>query len=174
MMGGFSLEATAPLGRYILQAHLLGKSFSGEFKVEKYRKPEFKVTVRTDKPHYTSGEPIKATINASYYFGGPVAKGQVRYFVFRSRHYQDPWQGLEYSWYYSEAELPQPPAGPGAGWYRGARCRGQPGGGGPHGRGGRGFCVGTSSVPRSSATSPASRACPSSRPCGGANAIRDG
>src|SRR5438034_6087614 len=57
---------------------------SGGFNVEKYKKPEYIVSVTPDKQHLLEGEEIAATIEAKYYFGEPVAGAQVKYVVHRA------------------------------------------------------------------------------------------
>ncbi|NIN63184.1 MAG: hypothetical protein GTO63_00395, partial [Anaerolineae bacterium] len=46
-----------------------------------YRKPEFQVTVETDKPEHVQGDEIMVSAQATYFFGGPVANAAVRYSV---------------------------------------------------------------------------------------------
>lgn len=47
--------------------------------VRKYVLPKFRVAVSTDKPFYGPGEEVVATVQADYFFGQPVAKGQVQF-----------------------------------------------------------------------------------------------
>ena len=85
--GKFTLSPLAALGTYSIIAHLGDKSVYGTFEVQEYKKPEFEVSVSTDKARYLQGETIQATISARYYFGAPVANGQVKYSVFRSGYH---------------------------------------------------------------------------------------
>ena len=63
----------------------LGRTFaSGYFRLEEYRKPEFKVSVEAPTEPVALGDKFKATIRADYYFGAPVANGKVKYTVTRS------------------------------------------------------------------------------------------
>ena len=57
---------------------------SGYFRLEEYRKPEFKVSVEAPTEPVALGDKFKATIRAEYYFGAPVANGKVKYTVARS------------------------------------------------------------------------------------------
>ena len=43
------------------------------FEVRAYRKPDFKVTLKTDKAGYVQGEKVKVTVEAHYLFGPPVS-----------------------------------------------------------------------------------------------------
>ena len=56
------------------------------FQVEEYKKPEFEVTVEAGKSHAKLGEKVEAVIKATYYFGGPVSQGTVKYKVFREEY----------------------------------------------------------------------------------------
>jgi uncharacterized protein YfaS (alpha-2-macroglobulin family) len=89
-----TLGPLARLGYYSIVAHIGEKSVYGGFEVQEYRKPEYEVTVTSDKSRYLQGETIQATINARYYFGAPVAHGQVKYSVYRSRYYFPYWRVL--------------------------------------------------------------------------------
>lgn len=55
--------------------HVAGASFT----VAAYRKPEFEVTVATDKPEYSQGETIEVEVSTAYYFGGGVADAEVHW-----------------------------------------------------------------------------------------------
>jgi alpha-2-macroglobulin len=56
--------------------------FSVSFQVATYRRPEFEVTVNTDRADYAAGETISATAQANYYFGGNVAGAAVKWSLF--------------------------------------------------------------------------------------------
>jgi len=92
--GSLTLSTLAALGVYQIAAHVGDPSVYGAFEVQEYKKPEFEVTVSTDKPRYLEGETSAATIEARYYFGAPVASGKVKYSVFRSNYQFPYWQIL--------------------------------------------------------------------------------
>ncbi|MEO8286656.1 MAG: Ig-like domain-containing protein [Chloroflexota bacterium] len=77
--GSFVIPANAPVGSYTLafsQPDLSLNDYdtgaaSVSFNVEEYRKPDFQVNV-TSSPERVHGDPVTATINTSYYFGGPL------------------------------------------------------------------------------------------------------
>jgi uncharacterized protein YfaS (alpha-2-macroglobulin family) len=109
--GKIALGPLAALGTYGITAHIGEKRLYGSFEVQEYKKPEFEVTVSTEKGRYLQGETIQATISARYYFGAPVANGRVKYSVYRSRYQFPYWQilwgdeefeGDEGEGYYSE------------------------------------------------------------------------
>jgi alpha-2-macroglobulin len=99
--GRLTLGPLASLGTYSINAHVGSRSIYGSFEVKEYQKPEFKVTVSTDKGRYLEGDKIQATISGQYYFGAPVANGQVKYSVYRSSYYFPYWRIL---WGYADYE----------------------------------------------------------------------
>lgn len=90
--GKFTLPADAALGQYSMLATVVGEdeqkhhSTGNWFRVEEYKKPEFRVTVQSGKP-VRAGDKASATIRAAYYFGAPVARARVTYRVYRSEWY---------------------------------------------------------------------------------------
>lgn len=109
--GTYELPSDAALGTYRLVIADLG---GGTFRVEEYKKPEFEVTVEAPTTPVMLGEKVPATIKASYYFGGPVTQGTVKYKVTRTEAVERPfpvgrwdwlygagywWFGGEYAWY---------------------------------------------------------------------------
>jgi uncharacterized protein YfaS (alpha-2-macroglobulin family) len=89
-----TLGPLAALGMYSIVAHVGEHSIYGSFEVQEYKKPEFEVTVSTDKARYLQGETMQAIISAHYYFGPPVASGQVKYSVYKSRYSFPYWRVL--------------------------------------------------------------------------------
>ncbi|WP_322801527.1 Ig-like domain-containing protein [Thermoflexus sp.] len=79
--GAFPLAEDAMLGRYTLMADLPpGPHYhSISFLVAAYRRPEFQVTLTPERPAYVAGERIRAALQATYYFGGPVAGAKVEW-----------------------------------------------------------------------------------------------
>ncbi len=53
------------------------------FRVDEYRKPEYKVDVSFKKKTVLQGEDVEATVESRYYFGSPVADAEVTYTVTR-------------------------------------------------------------------------------------------
>lgn len=73
------------------------------FRLEEYKLPEFRVSVSTPvEKQYRLGDTIEATIDASYYFGGPVANASVEAVIYQepSYRYWYPWR--TYDWYFSD------------------------------------------------------------------------
>jgi hypothetical protein len=103
--GELTLGEEPPLGTYELTTSIPdGITHYASFKVEEYKKPEYKVEVMPDKEQYANGDLITATIKADYYFGSPVANAQVDYYIFRGRYWRPWWYGTEYAWYYEDEE----------------------------------------------------------------------
>ena len=98
-----TLPAEATLGTYVVNVSLKERGLEGfYFRVEEYKKPEFEVkVVAPDKP-VALGESFEFTVKASYYFGGAVKQGKVRYSVKRSAH-QDRWFPMgRWDWLYGK------------------------------------------------------------------------
>lgn len=87
--GELRLADEAPLGYYYLEATLLDQppaaylpTGSVGFNVAEYRKPEFTATLTTDRDEYLNGDRIAATVQAEYFFGGPVTNAKVQWTVY--------------------------------------------------------------------------------------------
>lgn len=110
--GDFALPPDAALGVYNLaivdQENLTG---GVAFRVEEYKKPEFEVTVTAPQEPVRLGEKITATVQASYYFGGPVTEASVHYKVTRTGdverwHPRETWDwlyGAGYWWFWPDS-----------------------------------------------------------------------
>ena len=102
--GELALAEEATLGYYTIRATYRAPGatdptlFATQFRVAEYRKPEYQVDVETDRDQYVHGDTIHVSAHATYYFGGPVARAQVRWAVL-SQDYAFRWQGPGwYSW----------------------------------------------------------------------------
>ncbi|MEJ2662480.1 MAG: MG2 domain-containing protein [Spirochaetia bacterium] len=89
--GEFALPKDAVSGRYTLLARIDGKEYEAEFKVEYYKKPEFKVEVTTPESAYIGGAELTANVSGLYYFGEPLAGATVHYSVYRTRFADTQW-----------------------------------------------------------------------------------
>ncbi len=85
--GEFKLSDDASLGFYSLSGQIGERTFGTGFRVAEYRKPEFEVTVSTDKMEYIQGAEITAQVVARYYFGGPVSDARVTWRLMTQDHY---------------------------------------------------------------------------------------
>ncbi|MBU1076095.1 MAG: hypothetical protein KKH98_02300 [Spirochaetes bacterium] len=72
------------------------------FRVEEYKKPEFKMTVAPVKTSYLKGDTAEVDVDVKYYFGQPVKDGIVEYRIEYGQHYIPYWYYYPYSWYYWE------------------------------------------------------------------------
>ncbi|MDQ3254326.1 MAG: MG2 domain-containing protein, partial [Acidobacteriota bacterium] len=82
----------APLGSYSITARVGEATANGSFEVQEYKKPEFKTTVAASQQFVNVGEQAKFTVSARYFFGAPVARADVKYYVYRSRYYYPWWR----------------------------------------------------------------------------------
>lgn len=85
--GEFAISASASLGYYNIRLGSVEDSISGSFHVEDYRKPEYQVRVNPQSPRVLQGGSTQVTIDSRYFFGEPVAFGNVKYRVYNSTHY---------------------------------------------------------------------------------------
>jgi uncharacterized protein YfaS (alpha-2-macroglobulin family) len=73
----FALDSQAASGDYILAAEMGPNSVSRSVEVKPYILPRFEVTFASDKGYYRPGEVATGSVGAKYFFGKPVAGGQV-------------------------------------------------------------------------------------------------
>ena len=111
--GELPLTTAMPLGQYSIRFRATEKSqyvgYANLFRLEEYKLPEYRVSVTTPEENgkqtmFRLGDTIEATVEASYYFGGPVANATVDVRVtssYSTRRWH-PWR--EYPWYYEEDE----------------------------------------------------------------------
>ncbi|MBM4353180.1 MAG: hypothetical protein FJ109_05185 [Deltaproteobacteria bacterium] len=104
--GSLSLPEGAPLGYYYISVsggaqddRYVYLSAGANFRVEEYKKPEFKVTVTPSADLAGVGDKVSARVEARYYFGGAVAGAKVTYSIERSPYTHtwsppDPWKWL--------------------------------------------------------------------------------
>ena len=84
----YKTSADAHLGFYYLSMQMGERYVEGSsFSVQDYKKPEYAVKVTAQTPRVLQGQPIKATIDARYYFGEPVANAKVTWVVHTSPYY---------------------------------------------------------------------------------------
>ncbi|MCD4658416.1 MAG: hypothetical protein K8S87_12850 [Planctomycetes bacterium] len=90
--GQYTLGEEPALGSYSIYMRWQGGGYSyfnassHYFRVEEYRKPEFAVSVSSEQNRMKVGSLVKAKIAGKYYFGAPVANGEVKYKVFRKEY----------------------------------------------------------------------------------------
>jgi len=77
--GELALPEGAALGYYNLNIKETGTATT--FQVAAYRPPEFEVVVTPDEPQIVAGQRTTATVDVSYFFGGPVADAPVEWNV---------------------------------------------------------------------------------------------
>lgn len=118
--GELILGAEPPLGVYNIDLEIQGQHYGpwhsqgNQFRVEEYKKPEFKVEVTPAKSAYRVGDDIQIQIKADYYFGQPVAGAQVEYEIWRDEFHSTWNPPHPFPWYYEEQA---------GGWSYGGRGR---------------------------------------------------
>jgi protocatechuate 3,4-dioxygenase beta subunit len=99
--GQFSLAVGAMLGDYQLEVSVDGEEFRQLFKVQDYRKPDYEITVSTDKLKYVAGDPIQVGVDASYFFGQPLSNASVTIKLYELV------QSEMYGWIDDEKDIPE-------------------------------------------------------------------
>lgn len=103
--GELTLSSEAPTGSYSIRLetekekkdYYYPAAAYASFLVAEYRKPEFEVKVTPDKEAYSNGEEMVIEVEASYFFGAPVADAPVEWRVTsRDFYFRDP-EGRRYS-----------------------------------------------------------------------------
>jgi hypothetical protein len=73
----FQLASQVNTGAYQITAVMGNTSSEKTVTVEHYVLPKFKISLDSERPYYRPGEHVRASLNASYFFGKPVTEGQV-------------------------------------------------------------------------------------------------
>ena len=105
--GSFELEESPPLGYWRMILNFGGERTYSGFRVEEYKKPEFKVTVTPGESQYRLGSRLEATIGADYYFGEPVTGAKVEYEVRQNRSWWWYRPSGSYAWLYGGEDYPR-------------------------------------------------------------------
>lgn len=93
--GDFALGSELRTGDYTLKVLVDNEVAARKyFGVEVYQKPDFEVTVTSEKDRYIAGDPVKISVAATYYFGSPVANENVKLSV-SSNNFQSKISGIE-------------------------------------------------------------------------------
>lgn len=91
--GEVDIADEAPLGSYHILAKADGASSGAYFNVQEYKKPEFKVRVTGPQEFAAVGQKVRFAVEARYFFGAPVTKANVHYYIYRSRYHHWWWGG---------------------------------------------------------------------------------
>lgn len=103
--GSFEIPEDGKLGDYYIYVYLNeNKAYSNSFTVEQYKKPEYKVSVNTDRKQYYGNDELKASVEAKYYFGSPVSEADVEYNIYKVRYYTPWWKFSDYAWWFEGEE----------------------------------------------------------------------
>jgi len=115
--GSLAVKKGAPLGVYNIQVTIKGQRWrrwhvqGNRFRVEEYKKPEFKVSVAAARADYRVGDDVKIKIAARYYFGQPVVGAEVRFRIRKQSYYHRydwprPWRWYYDDFYYGRGRRP--------------------------------------------------------------------
>jgi uncharacterized protein YfaS (alpha-2-macroglobulin family) len=74
----FQLANEVNTGSYKISAVLGNTSSEKTVQVESYVLPKFSVKLQTERPFYAPGEQVRGTLQADYFFGKPVAGGDIQ------------------------------------------------------------------------------------------------
>ncbi len=85
--GSLTLDTDAGLGYYSIEAELRGMRFGRGFQVAEYRRPEFQVEVTPASLDVLVGDTVQVTVDAEFFFGGPVSDAEVSYSVLAERYF---------------------------------------------------------------------------------------
>ncbi|MEO7155979.1 MAG: MG2 domain-containing protein [Vicinamibacterales bacterium] len=107
VQASFPVPATAALGNYTIRVQSGEALGTGGFEVQEYRKPEFEVIVTPAARFVVQGGDAVVSVQARYYFGQPVANGQLRWVVNQQPYYSpfrwdDDVEGGENSYWYGD------------------------------------------------------------------------
>ncbi len=109
--GSLELTEQLPLGEYNIQfwdqGQQNGIGSAKLFRLEEFKLPEFKVTVKTPeengkKKSFRLGDQVSVDIGADYYFGGSVANASVEVVVYQNPFYHYWFPYRDYGWYYDD------------------------------------------------------------------------
>ncbi|MBI4574650.1 MAG: hypothetical protein HY722_00100 [Planctomycetes bacterium] len=102
VMGELALAEEPPLGMWHVQVEDERGSGTGwgQFRVEEYKLPEFRLSVTPDRPDYRLGDTLGLAVRVEYYFGGPVSEAEVEALVYRRPYWHAFPRTREFPWYY--------------------------------------------------------------------------
>ena len=75
----FALANELTSGRYAIRAFTGSATAERTVEIKQYVLPKFKIRIATDKSYYLPGQTVSGTLQATYFFGKPVANGNVKF-----------------------------------------------------------------------------------------------
>ncbi|MFO7881650.1 MAG: MG2 domain-containing protein [Kosmotogaceae bacterium] len=76
-------------GSYKIQLEWDENEYTHYFNISDYKKPNFEVKVDVGNRVFIVGEPISVNVQADYYYGDPVRKGDISYVIYKNGRYID-------------------------------------------------------------------------------------
>lgn len=77
----FTLANDAQVGSYYIQVKIADQYANTYFQVQEYKKPLFKLDIKSDHEDYIQGDQAQVTVDARYFFGSSLANAKVHYRV---------------------------------------------------------------------------------------------
>ncbi len=101
--GQFQLTDGAMLGGYAVEVLVNNEAYRQGFMVQDYTKPDFQLAISLDSAQYLAGDQVTVDIDASYYFGQPLANTKLtirRYEIMPYYYWWGSGEGTrsEYTW----------------------------------------------------------------------------
>lgn len=72
---------------YLNEENVYNNRFETNFSVAEYRRPDFKVSVNSEKPSYINGDEVSVNIKGEYFFGGNLAQAPVNISLLSEGYY---------------------------------------------------------------------------------------
>lgn len=98
--GSFEIPDDAQLGNYTISVNIENFSYASSFFVEEYKKPEYKVSVQTNKGNYSENDSVKIKVTAEYFFGEKLSEGKAKLLIYRSPLIRHWWEFEPYAKFY--------------------------------------------------------------------------
>jgi len=95
--GEVELAEGAALGNYVIALSFADQYAEQYFQVAAYRPPEFEVVVEPEVPELLRGEDVRANLNTTYFFGGPLAGADITWNLLAENYRFNPPQLGSYS-----------------------------------------------------------------------------
>ena len=112
--GTLDVTDKMPLGEYRIRFYDPARNQEGIgnatlFRLEEYKLPEFKVSVQTPevdgkRKAFKLGDKVEVTVQADYYFGGPVANASAEILVYQRPYYRTWRPQRDYPWFYDDQQ----------------------------------------------------------------------
>lgn len=104
----FLIDQQSEIGNYLIEISSGNYRILGNFAVEEYKKPEFKVLINTNSEHYTFSDTISGRVSANYYFGEKVKNAKVLVNIYKQNFWIPWWRGHHFEWFFDSFQKINP------------------------------------------------------------------